>query len=242
MSTNADMSDPILWVTTKPGELSNMHPRRTLRTRNLDGKIVEERVPQRCSADNDYAKSSVLENYPRWARVVKHCGTEVRVPLTNAAAHTDVNTGYAASMREKFRKLGWYTYGACPVAQVLGGDLAACSFVSREVLDAIAKGTACRPGTYSEESPCPHCLAEMKQRRALALTAWREREHAVLSEAEKQNVSTQTKTAEALQAIAAASQGNTEAMLSMMQAFIEKMSGIAAAAPAPAKPPEKKPG
>jgi flagellum-specific peptidoglycan hydrolase FlgJ len=82
----------------------------------------------------------------------------------------------------------------------------------------------------------------MKQRRALALTAWREREHAVLSEAEKQNVSTQTKTAEALQAIAAASQGNTEAMMSMMQAFIEKMSGIAAAAPAPAKPPEKKPG
>ena len=63
------------------------------------------------------------------------------------------------------------------------------------LLDAIAKGTACRPGTYSEESPCPHCLAEMRQRRALALTAWREREHAVLSEAEKQNVSTQTKTA-----------------------------------------------
>lgn len=239
---SANMSDPILWVTTNPGEASNTHPRRTLRARNLDGKIVEERVPQRCSANNDYDNPSILENYQRWARVVKHCGTEVRVPLTNAASHTDINTGYAAAMREKFRKLGWYTYGACPVAQVLGGDLAACSFVSREVLDAIAKGTACVPGTYSEANPCPHCLAEMKGRRSIALAAWREREHAVLSEAEKQNVSTQTKTAEALQAIAAASQGNTEAMMSMMQAFIEKMSGIAAAAPAPAKPLEKKPG
>jgi len=235
-------SDPILWVTTNPGDMNNTHPRRTLRTQRPDGTVVVERVPQRCSDNNDYDNPSVKTNYKRWVRVVKQCGTEVRIPITNAAAHTDPNTGYAAHLREKCIAFGWYTYGKCPVAEILGGEHDRRAFISPEVLEAVAKGVACVPGTFSEAKPCPHCLAEKAARSARHLAEWKTREHAVLTEAEKQNVSTQKQTAEALQAIAAASQGNTEAMLSMMQAFMEKLSGVASAPTAPAKPSEKKPG
>src|SRR5690606_8925713 len=59
----------------------------------------------------------------------------------------------------KWRALGWFQLGRCPVALAMAGEL------SFEHLDeSLRKATPCEPGTYSEKKPCKHTLLEVAGR------------------------------------------------------------------------------
>mgnify|MGYP000706354711 CR=1 FL=1 len=160
------MSDPILWIhADNANEQGPNAGRRVMRYRGPNGKIIEERVPARCSANDDYGTPSVLTTYERWLPVIRADGNAVRVPLTNAAAHTDTDTTYARHMREKAKHKGWFRFDQCPIAQIHARTVWANAFVSDEVKRAIATNEApCPTDSVDEQHMCVHAIAEQKAR------------------------------------------------------------------------------
>src|SRR5690242_13691251 len=170
------MANPILWA-------HHAKSQREVR-RNVGGKIVVEKIPQRGHVGNsDYDKPEIQRGQ-RWAHVVDHAGNAVRVPLTTGASlfiDAVEDQGYEKYQRAKFRGLGWYDVGRCPCAMLANGELQASHFASPEV----AASEACRPGTYKESAPCPHSVAEMRARQAQQKIVQAEKDERFKPEAEK---------------------------------------------------------
>lgn len=137
-------------------------PQPTKVTIAAGNRRVVERIPQTGSFGDLHENRPAR---PRWRKVVDSYGNEVRVVLTTAAADLDTETNYGRYQRQKWRVYGWYEVGHCPCAMFLTGDLKAEHFSSAEVLADAKARTACSPGTYGPEAPCPHALKEMEARK-----------------------------------------------------------------------------
>jgi len=144
------MSEPILWA--KRG--SHINRKRVV----VDGEVRFERVPQigHSGDQNDPRRA----RGKRWEKYVQNDGAVLRVPVTNAAAHLDDTTAYAAMIRSKARHLGWFLAGTCPCAMLASGDLHQSHVADKSLLT----DTACPPRTYNEDKPCPHVEREIKAR------------------------------------------------------------------------------
>lgn len=165
------MAEPILWAN------------KSQRTQVVvvNGEQRTERIPQRGHTGNsDYDKPEIAR-FARWIRVIKGCGTDARVPITNGAAHIDSGSEYGRMIQAKGRFLGWIPVDACPCALLLTGTLKKRHIVSKEVLG----GTPCAPGTYSMAEPCPHLVAERDARQTAHTDKQRKQAVSLKSEVEK---------------------------------------------------------
>lgn len=148
-------TEPIFWTSTQP----NYSDKDRVRVSMVNGKRVQERVPQRGHVgeyDNyDYAPGF------RSLRVVRHDGHVVDSVLTNGAAHMDTHTTYGQYIRMKHRALGWFAMSECPCALVAAQHIGANTLVHEPSRTA----QPCPPGTYSAKAPCPHAVAELDARR-----------------------------------------------------------------------------
>ena len=161
-------TDPILWLDADLAQSeTSPHAARRAIIHKGDGEYgadLVERHPQFCSQGDD--AQTVRRNYARFAHVVRTDGNLVRVPLTNAAAHTDTNTAYAGNQRAKFRALGWFNAGRCPLADVHSGMLQPARIMDAEVRAlALAGAPPCRGPVERGVCQCPHSVAEIAERR-----------------------------------------------------------------------------
>ena len=146
--------EPIFWTTPRQG----YNDRDRQRVRFENGRAVIERFPAKGHL-GDY-ENRVTAPGTRYVTVVRHDGHSVFMVLTNGAAHLDVMTPFASYQRSKMRAFGWFPLGACPLALLANSELYACNFANQ----AIVTEQPCVPGSYSEASPCKHCLAEKAAR------------------------------------------------------------------------------
>jgi len=152
-----------------------------------NGKMVTIKFPQRGHA-GDYEDRRRAPG-TRFLWMIDHHGFEFAHCLTNAAAHLDHTGPYGQHMMAKARHFGWYQPGQCPCALLTTGELTRHHIVSPDV----RAGTACKPGSYSYEDPCPHSLAERKARQ--------DQNKAVQDERESKMKNLATKGIEATQAL-----------------------------------------
>jgi hypothetical protein len=163
----------------------------------------------------------------RGAVMVDHYGNSKFVALTNGAAHLDPNTPYGQQQMAMARFWGWYKLDECPCALVAVGTLHHTRLCNRELVresggEATALNTACQPGTYNEDRPCPHARAEKQSRmdRNARLEADKEGQYKTEErkrfEAQQDNHSAlMTKLTEAI-AATAANNGNAELIKSLI--------------------------
>lgn len=192
--------EPIFWSSTQPH--SNDSDR--MRDRMVNGKRVREKVPQ-IGHDGDYDRPKKAQN-SRWATVVRHDGHTVFMVFTNAAAHLETSTTFAAYQKSKMRHFGWYALGDCPLALLATGALTKDHFVDQSILTQ----SPCERGTYGVDKPCPHCISERDARR---------KQHAA-DEAEKLASfrDASEKTVDAMQDQAAAMREQTKMLAEMAKA------------------------
>jgi hypothetical protein len=147
--------EPILWC-SRPG-----HNREREIVRFENGKRIIEKIPQR-GHQGDYENRRIDRRCAaaRWIHVVRHDGFAVRMLLTNGAAGMDPNDSWGQYQKAKARYFGWFPIGSCPLALVATGDIKASQLVDRSLIGQ----KACEPGSYSEATPCPHCLSEHRAR------------------------------------------------------------------------------
>ena len=228
------MAEPILWThADNEQEKGSNSPRRTLRYRDEDGRVVIERVPARCSADDNYDSPTVHTGYQRWLPIIRDDGNAVRIPLTNAAAHVDTNTGYARNQIEKWKRNGGFRFDECPLAQIYGKTAWKQAFISPEVLeDLAARVTPCE-GT-SETRPCRHTKAEQAARQQRRRDEDNARERARMGEVERaKHDLNQRLVAE----LAAGNKQTAEMIQTFMAMMANVVGGGQAPAPAPTNPP-----
>ena len=158
--------EPCMWTSTVP----NFNTADRERVSQRDGKVVRERIPQTGTV-GDYDNRQPV-NTRRWLPVVRHEGHVVPHVYTNAAAHMDTSTSYAQNEMAVDRALGWFWTGSCPVALIGTGLLSGEQIVDKSLIEA----RPCAPGSFSEDKPCPHVLAEKTAR--MKQTAETERERA----------------------------------------------------------------
>lgn len=168
--------EPIYWLRVRPGG-DNRADREI--TTVVNGRKVVEKVPQRARMSDEAGQGQF--GGQRWIRVVRHDGHDVRVTMTNGAAHFDMNTSYAAQMRRKARFLGWIPIDACPVQKLLAGEMTEDHFVDKKLLTE----QPCVRGSYSASKPCPHLIAERDARRVQNKADWDERAVSYKTEADK---------------------------------------------------------
>jgi hypothetical protein len=175
MNITGNDVEPCFWQSTNEG---NNHRFREQR-RIVDGVEVYERVPARGhvgSPDNFTPMHGV-----RYVNVVRDGGHIVPLVLTCAAAHNDGNNSFAHYQRNLAMQRGWFMAAACPLASLASGELRREHIVAKDILDQ----PVCKPGTYSEDQPCPHCKAEIKARRDLNARLEAERSAAYRDPTEK---------------------------------------------------------
>lgn len=168
--------EPIFWASTTKGVNDQDRERWIV---NEEGERVRERFPQR-------GHIGPYDNYSRapgerWALVVRHDGHEIRMVLTNAAAHVDSSTSWAQQQRGKQRTLGWYNPGQCPCALLMTGAITPDLIVDKSIIGQ----TPCAPGTFSTTNRCPHSKSEQEARRARNKRKMDERELAQQSKDDK---------------------------------------------------------
>jgi hypothetical protein len=184
------MAEPILWV--------NKARRKV--TIRVDNEEREERFPQRGhTGSSDYDKPTEA-TFKRWERYIKACGTDARVPVTNAAAHLDDQSEYGRMIRAKAKTLGWIPVGLCPCAMIMTGALNARLVVDPDV----RKGKPCQPGSYAIDKPCPHLVAEQKARRAAHAIREQKRAIALKGDVEKLLEGQQEQTKQLVDAVSTA--------------------------------------
>ncbi len=197
---------PIFWTSTRPGY--NDPDRIKVRHLDADGEPVRERLPQNGHV-GDWDARRILPN--RSIEIVRDSGDTVHVPMTQAAGDTDTNGPYAQYLRAKFRTLGWFAIGMCPITAVASGTL-----MRKHVRCAhILTDQPCERGTYSANKPCRHALEERDARNGVYVKAAIKKAAEFKDPGEKQ---------------LAATQDQTQAMVSLMTTMAEKM---APGAPAP---------
>lgn len=188
--------EPIFW--TGPGSYSQ---RDREIVRHVNGKRIVEKVPQRGhQGEPDNRTMDPRARANRWMHVCTDAGNWIRMVLTNAAAHTDVTTEWAQERRAKARYFGWFRIDTCPVALVAAGELERDKFIVQSMFD----DRPCARGTYSEESPCKHCVLETEARRAAKLEFERERDSSYKDPTERQIEANQAAVREQTAAITAA--------------------------------------
>lgn len=150
--------ESIFWTSTRPNY--NQRDREIVRMEG--GKRIVEKVPQR-GHQGDYDNRTIdpRSARSRWLHVCRDDGNWIRMVMTNAAAHVDSNEAWGQYQRAKARFFGWFPIGSCPLALISAGYFKPGQFVNQAMLEE----QACKPGTYSEREPCPHCKAETEARR-----------------------------------------------------------------------------
>lgn len=146
--------EPIFWTTTRPG----YNQRDRERVRHENGQKIVERVPQ-VGHQGTYEQKTKARVLRYWT-VVKHDGHVIPYVLSSGAA--DASQSMVPERRAKMRYHGWYPISACPCALLATGDLKRGHFVDQLV----AAERPCEPGSYNEEKPCKHAIAERDARRA----------------------------------------------------------------------------
>lgn len=177
--------EPIFWTGVTPGfnDIDRMKA-----TTLPNGRTVVERVPQGAHDGASPYDNPVRLPSNRAPVVLKDDGNEVPIVLTTAAAHTDINTGYANQQRRKARAFGWFDVGACPVHLVLSRELLPQCVKERSIFDPVTGDLAarpCSPGTYGPSQPCSHYVAERAARRRLHAEIQRERQSGYIQETDK---------------------------------------------------------
>jgi hypothetical protein len=167
--------EPIMWVNA-----SQANYRGAERSKMVNGRKVTERVPARGFDGDPDAKRPARG--VRSVRLVRHEGHIVDMVLTNGAAHLDPNTEWGQYQKAKARFMGWFPLGSCPCALLTTGEMTADHMVDR----ATARELPCAPGSYSEQAPCKHALAEIDARRAQCLVDTKDREHTFRDAGERQ--------------------------------------------------------
>ena len=167
--------EPIMWVNASQRNYVG-----ATRTRVVGSKKTTERVPAR-GVIGEPGKSSHARGV-RSVRVVRHEGHIIDMVLTNGAAHLDPNTEWGQYQKAKARFHGWFPVGACPCALRGTGEMQPDHFAD----STLATELSCQPGTYSEQAPCKHALAEIEARRAQSLVETKEREHTFRDAGERQ--------------------------------------------------------
>lgn len=202
------MAEPILWVNKAQRSATVV----------VDGEQRTERIPQRGhTGSSDYDRPE-LARFKRWERYIKACGTDARVPLTNAAAHLQHDDGYGKMIHRKGRALGWIPRGNCPCTMLLAGELLPKHIVDKSLLTQ----QPCAPRTYNVEEPCPHLLAEQKARQAAHTERERKRAISLKSEVEKLLEGQKEQTKEIVGAVAT---GMKEAIEAVMAAAPQQPKG-----------------
>jgi len=228
------VADPILWTNVDDErEKGPAAPRRVLRYRDAEtGKVVTERVPARCSANDDYGTPSILTGYRRWLPIIREDGNAVRVPLTNAAAHVDTNTGYAQHQIEKAKKNGAFRFDQCPLPQIYAGTAWRNAFIAPEVLEALANREPACDGV-DEQHMCKHAKAEQRARQERRRAEEQAREQSRMDEVQRQKHALDQKLVAALQE---GNQQNADLIRTMMA--LMQTAGLVPAAPQPAGTPQ----
>jgi hypothetical protein len=147
-------TEAIFWTSTTPGYNTKDRERDIV----VAGKRIKERFPQHGHVGSYDSKKKA--GGQRFVRVVRHDGHVVCLVLTNAAAHIDPSTPFGNYQRAKMRHYGWFPLGSCPLAMLATSQVTPEQFVNQAML----KEPPCTPGTYGENKPCPHCVAETTAR------------------------------------------------------------------------------
>lgn len=214
--------EPVFWTATVPH--FNDQDREIRRV--AEGEELIERVPQRAHAGTSEYDNPTRLNNQRWIHVIRHDGHRSRVVITNAAGHTDTFTPYAAYIGAKADYLGWLRVDCCPVQMLAAG------FDPKKLVDKSLIGQpSCVRGSFSEEQPCPHLLAEEKARQA--------KQAAKMEKAEKTYKSDTDKMIEANREIA--SKQNV-AMIEALEKVLNAKSEAAEQASHPQPPRTEKAG
>lgn len=225
---------PILWLDAdiSQQEMDPNAPRRAIKAVEASSRsaAVYERHPQWCTDGNEVG--SIRRNYQRFVHVVRHDGNVVRAVITNAAAHTDTNTGYAQNQRNKHWHFGWFKFGKCPIAAAAAGELQPHLIKSDAIAALVEEGApACNPKVFGPKNLCPHALAEIEERRKQHNDKQAKSEDAVRTDSEKAVV--------ALAEAAVASGKDNAALIASFTALIEKLTPtVAAPAAKPAETPK----
>lgn len=218
-------TDPCLWIDADRNqqEMDQNAPRRARKVADASTRTaaVYERHPQFCSLGDEPDKPGTSRrDYQRFVHVVRHDGHIVFATLTNASAHLDVNTGYAANQRNKHRHLGWFRFGQCPLAAAMAGELKPHLIVSYAIADLVEKNhPPCQPKRDARGAaiPCEHATIEIEARRKAHNAKAFKAEAAELKEADKAMI--------ALAESSVASGKDTASLVSSLSALIEKLVG-----------------
>lgn len=120
-------------------------------------KVIVDRVPP--SVPN-------AEGVKRYVLNLDEFGHDLNMAITTMASDLDTDGKYARGKIRKWRRHGVFPFGQCPAALLLqpshGFRLSA--FLSADL--AAGTATPCRPGTYSDNNPCPHAREEKRLRMA----------------------------------------------------------------------------
>lgn len=181
------MPEPILWA-DKAAPLRKQPARRfNAETGQMEdafddetGQRLYEKIPQRGHVGGD-ADNPIVSRHARWVHVLRHDGHAVRMVMTCAAADFDMASLWTQERRAKARHFGWILVGHCPLALVLTGEIQKGQLLAKD----IRNQPPCAHGTYGENKPCPHYLAEEAARKELQKKKTAQAEKVNRSEADK---------------------------------------------------------
>ncbi|MCX5741875.1 MAG: hypothetical protein NT062_05160, partial [Proteobacteria bacterium] len=188
--------------------------------RDAHGDLVVERLPSLChdqiGSDDFHANART-----RYVTIVRDNGCTVPLVLTCASSDLDTSQGFAQYQRAKARHYGWFPLAACPL-ELVTGTVGVPPTLRADQLAISTDDVACAAGTYSEDAPCRHAVAEIQARR----TRWNRIQQAREDEANKNAPATPEQIA------AAASKGIGETLTKMFGELLAKT----ATEPAQAEP------